>query len=667
MKKLKFPKISEKMKRRFLAGAFAVMTIFVSVMAYLTSTERTTNRFTIGDIKIDLVEPSFPGNADPDNVPTNHRTLDNNGSFAYSNGGWKRLDTEPTETELINNAKYVTNNGTRITTTKPNNLTGSNDEPLTLLGIRIYSDQEQWCAKNGDNNYYTYVEGNEWTPSDSDPTTVSPYWTIDELSEVPTTAQSFKVEGDNVTFYKTVTGAADTDISYADANYILPGELIPKDPKIVNTGKNEAIVFMKVEVPTYTDVTGVTREVFAFNLTGESIENGNYATNPVLTKFSELTANQVINENWIYLGKADDANLDTNVNGNAQNDLHTYIFGYKTILNPEAPNEKINDGVNKITGADHTPTDYETTNLFKYVVLNPDLNGVDPYEGNKFYQVTTDSTSGQITKAEPVLQDIKIHAYGVQANFLRDNGNDITTGNNMSKDTLTKIWTVAGFGNIVNDTIPPADGHNKYGIPNDQRDENYTNPKNPWTNANGERIVDTSKSVETLTVTYHYGVSETASVTYKRLTGATDWIGGFEFVPNTASLSYYKSLDMTEANKIENLDTYVNSLPAGTADIWVSGDDVTSITGSVVSVTTKTVKFTKGGAEYSLEFTNLKLGDSNNYELTKGSGLPQADDGKHWAVSGDGTSNITNLEGLQSYLNGLDDSTTTVTLVQVDG
>ena len=667
MKKLKFPKLTEKMKRRFLAGAFAVMTIFVSVMAYLTSTERTTNRFTIGDIKIDLVEPSFPGNADPDNVPTNHRTLDNNGSFAYSNGGWKRLDTEPTETELINNAKYVTNNGTRITTTKPNNLTGSNDEPLTLLGIRIYSDQEQWCAKNGDNNYYTYVEGNEWTPSDSDPTTVSPYWTIDELSEVPTTAQSFKVEGDNVTFYKTVTGAADTDISYADANYILPGELIPKDPKIVNTGKNEAIVFMKVEVPTYTDVTGVTREVFAFNLTGESIENGNYATNPVLTKFSELTANQVINENWIYLGKADDANLDTNVNGNAQNDLHTYIFGYKTILNPEAPNEKINDGVNKITDTDHTPTDYETTNLFKYVVLNPDLNGVDPYEGNKFYQVTTDSTSGQITKAEPVLQDIKIHAYGVQANFLRKDDTEIDIKTALDKTKLTNIWQAAGFGSIVNDTIPQADGHNKYGIPNDQRDENYTNPKNPWTNANGERIVDTSKSVETLTVTYHYGVSETASVTYKRLTGATDWIGGFEFVPNTASLSYYKSLDMTEANKIENLDTYVNSLPAGTADIWVSGDDVTSITGSVVSVTTKTVKFTKGGAEYSLEFTNLKLGDSNNYELTKGSGLPQADDGKHWAVSGDGTSNITNLEGLQSYLNGLDDSTTTVTLVQVDG
>ena len=86
------------------------------------------------------------------------------------------------------------------------------------------------------------------------------------------------------------------------------------------------------------------------------------------------------------------------------------------------------------------------------------------------------------------MQDIKIHAYGVQANFLRDNGNDITTGNNMSKDTLTKIWTVAGFGNIVNDTIPPADGHNKYGIPNDQRDENYTNPKNPWTNANGTPI-----------------------------------------------------------------------------------------------------------------------------------------------------------------------------------
>ena len=517
MKKICFPKFSEKMKRRFMISACAVLMIFMSVMAYFTSTEQVTNRFTVGEVKIDLVEPNWPGNADP--------AQDNN----------VNIDT------------------------------------------------------NGD------------------------------------------------------------DHSFSDANYILPGELVPKDPKIVNTGKNEAIVFMKVEMPVYTDVQGNEHELFVVS-SHAVVNNATYNTDvtPVY-KFSDLQEGNALGgeaTNWIYMGKA-------------EGEDHTYIFGYTKMLYPESTDKHIKDNEAYSTSdLQDTPTPFQTQNLFNYVMLNPELNSIEPDEGG-LYTVTKDE-NGYVTSRTPIPQDINIYAYAIQAESLSA---DIQ-GIEYDSTELSKAWEIAGFGELANSSIPDAQGHNKYGIPA----ENYADANsNPWTEGSGSEIVNNSKSIENLNVTYHYTVSgteETSVVVYKRLSGSNTWVG---WIDNTNGVTYKATVDATE--NVSDLSNYLNTLSAGTADIWASWTEDKSSTDvtSASEVKTVNVKFAKSGTFYTSVFT--KIG-SESYELTSGVGtLPDAGTGKGWYDKANPTIGDTAISGdIATYLNNLatePDNNATITLYAV--
>lgn len=507
MNKIQFPKFTEKMKRRFLAGASGVLMIFISIMAYFTSTEQVTNRFTVGEVKIDLVEPNWVGDAD---------------------------------TSLENNNRKVDNK----------------------------------------------------------------------------------------------------DVSYSDANYILPGELVPKDPKIVNTGKNEAIVFMKVEMPVYTDVLGEEHEVFVV-----SSRNGEYNADVTpYYEFSKLQPGDFLDgaaSNWCYLGKV----------GETGQDKHTYIFGYKIVLNPEEQSKKIKDGVNEITAQDHEPLDYETDNLFKYVMLNPELNSIDAGQGETFYN--SDGT--------PVLQNIKIYAYGVQSQFLSNNGTAITPADTgFTSDQLTSIWETAKFGEIANNTIPEADNHNKYDIPADPRNKNYPTEGNAWTNGEGTPIISGDKGVLTRKITYaNDGNDASFEVIYKKIQGDSSWIGWY---PSVDANTTWK-IGNTVFSTLQELQNYINN---STGDLTINLEsgtfpDSTSLSNEDKnpSVTTVTVTFKESGNANAAtvgtaEFT--KIGDAD-YVITRGAAeLPSAGDENVWCTEAayDATKVISNYDDLVQGLNGTD-------------
>ena len=506
MKKIQLPKFTEKMKRRFLAGACGVLMIFISIMAYFTSTEQVTNRFTVGEVKIDLVEPNWVGDAD---------------------------------TSLENNHRVV--NGTKV--------------------------------------------------------------------------------------------------SYRDANYILPGELVPKDPKIVNTGKNEAIVFMKVEVPTYTDVLGEEHEVFVVTSANVTEGQNNSDVTPYY-EFSKLKVGDSLEEpadNWCYMGKA---------NGND----HTYIFGYCEILNPENSANNIIDNDNFTTANEQNePTPFQTQNLFKYVMLNPELNGIDSYEGDKFYN----------TNGTPVAQEIKVYAYGVQSQFLTNNGNAITpAATGFTQTQLTTIWTTAGFGELENDKIPDADNHNKYGIPED-------NPSNgnAWTSGEGTPIVNGKRNVLTRQITYHNGKNVADNnyvVTYKKIQGDTEWTGWY---PTCNENTTWCVGDGTNGyfNSLQQLQSYINNSSGDLTINLNDGDFPAEPTAEQKNPTvqTLTVLFKENqGADAATvataEFT--RIGTTGNFTLTSWNDtFPENkpnDTELGWTDSSSNES-IDNYDELTTYINNL--------------
>ncbi len=542
MKKLSFPKITENMKRRFMAGACAVLMIFVGIMAYFTSTEKVTNKFTVGNVKIDLIEPSFPGNADPDNVPTNKRIVDDD----------------------------------------------------------------------------------------------------------------------------------DKDISYSDANYILPGELVPKDPTIVNTGKNEAIVFMKVEIPTYTDVNGTVHELFVVS-GKENLTNSNYNLDVEPTfKFSELTVGQPIADDskLIYMGKATDSDIDgTNTTDNADEaKSHTYVFGYTQMLYPEATDKHVIDNdVYSVEEAQTTPKPFETDPLFRYVMLNPALNSIDPDEGQTLYTLETNA-DGNIIKREAQTKDINVYAYAIQAKGLEDVSG--STANNVTTYTsteLTTAWSTAKFGDLENSAIPDADNHNKYGIPT----ENYAGANSdPWTSGDGTPIENNNKNVLSGTVTYTWtdnSETKTVTVTYKKIEGSTDaWVGTYPdssagaWKIGETTIAVNGVSDYLKSNYTSNFNITLTLAEEGTAPTNLTSD-------STPTVKTVTVNFAKDGTSYTGTFT--KIG-SNGYALTSGVGtLPAAPAGKGWFDSSNCASGTPAIENIATYLNDRDSNITsggTITLSLLD-
>lgn len=177
---------------------------------------------------------------------------------------------------------------------------------------------------------------------------------------------------------------------------LVPGEEIPKDPTLKNTGKNASIVFSRVNIPM--------KKVITAGEDGKRLNDGKKAnTELFLYKNDQGDGYNSINNNWVELSqvylnnKGDVVDKDTAT-------MCSRLYGYTHVL-----------GVDK-----------KTEPLFSTVKLANIIEGQD----------------------DDAKEDIDIYSYAIQA----DNISGITTSpdgkpnynftQDMDKDTLTKIYTV---------------------------------------------------------------------------------------------------------------------------------------------------------------------------------------------------------------------------------
>ena len=168
-----------------------------------------------------------------------------------------------------------------------------------------------------------------------------------------------------------------------DVKNLVPNQELQKDPKVTNTGVNDAIVYMTVEVPVK-DVTVVgadgikgakeKTELFWFKDTADT--QGTYA-NHFSDQWMELTSK----------GEKDAATGDTN----------KYVFAYKTAVAKDAA----------------------TDNLFDKVQLKNIIEN-------------------EVTAGEA--QNIKVTTYAIQASEVLEDDTDLT--DTLNEETLGKIYDI---------------------------------------------------------------------------------------------------------------------------------------------------------------------------------------------------------------------------------
>lgn len=146
---------------------------------------------------------------------------------------------------------------------------------------------------------------------------------------------------------------------------ITPGKVLVKDPKITNTGINDAFVFMTVEVPA--------AELITANDDGSRNEK----------RITELYSWN-INKGWTQIGTAEDL---TNENGKITGRKYLYAYGN------ESKCTSLEKGI-------------ATTELFSSVT---------------FANVIEGQTFSNGIPLEGTVTDIQIHAYGIQTTDLTQN------------------------------------------------------------------------------------------------------------------------------------------------------------------------------------------------------------------------------------------------------
>lgn len=169
--------------------------------------------------------------------------------------------------------------------------------------------------------------------------------------------------------------------SWEDTDYVEPNQELPKNPQIKNTGINDAIVYMTVEVP----VDNIT-------LTADNGTKGTKARSELFwfkdTSDSPSTHANNFDSNWVHLDTKD---TGSDLTGTSR----TYVFAYKTPLAKDAT----------------------TTPLFdKIQVKNFIENEI----------------------AVGMSEDIHINAYSIQASDVLENGVDLT--DNLTTANLAKIY-----------------------------------------------------------------------------------------------------------------------------------------------------------------------------------------------------------------------------------
>ncbi|MCD8083949.1 MAG: hypothetical protein LUE86_10675 [Clostridiales bacterium] len=218
---------------------------------------------------------------------------------------------------------------------------------------------------------------------------------------------------------------------------LVPNQKVTKDPHIVNTGTNDAIVFMEMQVPM--------REVTQVGDDGEKMETQHLQEALLIYSDSGTTLNEEEpgdeHDGWILLTKEQEDETDTN--GDTVSYMR-YVYGYSETIAAESDDHTYNDGdVNKDGTAAEAGT--QTTNLFDTIRLKNIIEG-------------------EISKDDNL--DVVLLAYAIQPEFIYDSGNvDLTTDLNF--ENLSAIFD-AYMGQNEGLAVPDADNNNYYGIPDGQ-------------------------------------------------------------------------------------------------------------------------------------------------------------------------------------------------------
>lgn len=176
-----------------------------------------------------------------------------------------------------------------------------------------------------------------------------------------------------------------------ECELIIPYETILKDPRIKNTGKNDAVVFFKVTSPveelTLISDDGTRQgtspaDLFWFKLKGDG---------------EETHANH-FNQEWVQLASLDGEFVDC-PGINEEGKGYTYIFGYHTRIKPGESTKTLFDKVQ-----------------------------------NKKY--------GSKTIGPNEVETIRLEAFAIQADEIAANGGTVFTDGEISESDLTYIYNV---------------------------------------------------------------------------------------------------------------------------------------------------------------------------------------------------------------------------------
>ena len=215
------------------------------------------------------------------------------------------------------------------------------------------------------------------------------------------------------------TSSTDIDASTNVAKYktaLVPYATAPKDPKVVNTGTESAVIFLKVEIPNY-EITPVGND-------GVPAAKAN--TDIYQMQFSDGTALKLTGEsNWD--GKTGSEKNWIVLSSSTQNNKTTYVFGYSSAV----------AGAN---GSTYSSTD----TLFDKIQF---VNMTD-----ESYKLVTVDNKG-------TAKDINVYAYGIQSTGL-DNVDNTISGTTYNKSQLNNIWTA--YNNNTTTTAPEENTSGKY-------------------------------------------------------------------------------------------------------------------------------------------------------------------------------------------------------------
>ena len=317
-----------------------------------------------------------------------------------------------------------------------------------------------------------------------------------------------------------------------DGKHLVAKQTVLKDPKIKNTGKNPAYVFMTVQVPVRTltlyndagrkEEYSETTELF--NL--KKNVNGNYET------LSDTNSG-----NWVLL-------KDRSTYGTKDESFTTYVYAYRVPVEPNAASEALFDAVqlkNVIEGYSEmskisTKDEYPIT-INGYAIQATDVIGVDG----------SDVTDGTVTT------DDLLHMYDT---YVNQNG----TGTGSSMNLMTDPSTQYKDGKMVIPELPKKTGYKNDGLWHDDNGHTYAAGSEVTVtdemkqngfdlHVNWEPITYTvrfnsnggSGTMEDLTMTY----DEAATLPTNAFTNGTKFIGW--------SLSQTGSINFKDGAMIRNL------------------------------------------------------------------------------------------------------------------